>query len=95
MGNVIEKEMGITQAEFRRVLTRAYADEGIQMDGGRVVVADGARKMEISFEPLAERNIALLSLPVARVTLTFEGYDEAEITAAVGRFDRHFQRAGG
>jgi len=95
VAETIEKEMGITGDEFHRVLTRAYADDGMKIEEDRVTVADGERKMEISFEKLPDRKIALLSLPVARVTLSFSGYDEAEITAAVGRFDRHFQRAGG
>jgi len=91
----VEKEMGITRDEFIRVLTRAYADDGIKIDGDRVVIADDARKMEITFEQLSPRRIALLSLPVARVTLSFEGFEDGEAEAAVGRFDRHFQRAGG
>ncbi len=92
---VVEKEMAITHADFLRLLPRALDGREHTIDGNRIVVEDGPRRLEITLSETTERRIALLTLPVTRVRLEYCGYTEAEAAAAVALFDRAFQRGGG
>ncbi len=92
---VVEKEMAITHADFLRLLPRALDGREHTVDGNRIVVEDGRRRLEITLSETTERRIALLALPVTRVRLEYRGYTGAEAAAAVGLFDRAFQRGGG
>ncbi len=90
-----EKEMGITHAEFFRVMARALDGRDHQVKPRGVVVDDGSRRLEITIAEECKRRIALFSLPVTRVTLTFSGYSAADVDETLTWFDRHFQRGGG
>ncbi len=92
---VVEKEMAITHADFLRTLPRALDGREHTVDGNRMVVEDGPRRLEITLSETTERRIALLALPVTRVRLEFSGYTGAEVAAAVALFDRAFRRGGG
>ena len=91
----ITKDMGITHAEFFRLLPRAFGTEAYSRHGDRVVVEDGNRRLEITLGPEATRQIALLRLPRTALTLSFSGYSDDDRAAALALFDRAFQRAGG
>ena len=92
---VVEKEMAITHADFLRTLPRALDGREHTVDGNRIVVEDGPRRLEITLSETTERRIALLTLPVTRVRLEYRGYTEAEAAAAVALFDRAYRRGGG
>ncbi len=92
---IVEKEMGITHAEFFRVITRALTGRPHVIEGNRVRIEDGARRLDITLSAEEERRIALVALPVTRVRLSFAGYGPAETAEALARFDRWFQRGGG
>ncbi len=92
---IITKDMGITHAEFFRLLPRALGPEAYSRDGARVVRKDGNRCLEITLGPEATRQIALLAVPTTSVTLSFSGYSDDDRAAALALFDRAFQRAGG
>ncbi len=92
---VVDKEMAITHADFLRILPRALDGREHTVDGNRIVVEDGRRRLEITLAETTERRIALLTLPVTRVRLDYRGYTEAEAAAAVALFDRAFRRGGG
>ena len=92
---IIEKEMGITKEEFLRVMARALDGCPHRFEGEEVRVEDGDRRLRISFYPQTERRIGLFAIPVSRVRLEFEGYDEREVAETVDWFDRRFQRGGG
>ena len=92
---VVEKEMAITHADFLRTLPRALDGREHTVDGNRMVVEDGRRRLEITLSETTERRIAQLTLPVTRVRLEYRGYTEVEAAAAVALFDRAFQRGGG
>ena len=91
----ITKDMGITHAEFFRLLPRALGPEAYSQDGTRVVRQDGNRRLEITLGPEGERRLALMRVPRTAVTLTFSGYSDDDRGAALALFDRAFQRAGG
>lgn len=92
---VIEKEMGITHEEFFRNIPRVMGTGDYSKTADRVILESGDKSLEISVSEEGERRIALFVLPVTKVTLTFKGYDEAEVTSTIEAFDRAFQRGGG
>ncbi|MBL6946268.1 MAG: hypothetical protein ISR47_06505 [Rhodospirillales bacterium] len=91
----IEKEMGITHAEFFRVMARALEGRKHDVKSDRVVINDGPQHLEIAISEERKRRIALFCLPVTQVTLTFSGYKTNKIDETLVWFDRHFQRGGG
>ncbi len=91
----IDKEMTISHRDFFRILPGALVTNDFRIDGDTVVVRDGDKRLTIVLSPETQRRIALLKLPVTRVSLEFIGYDPDAVAAAVGRFDRSFQRGGG
>lgn len=92
---VIEKEMGIDHRDFLRLLPRALDGRESRIDGNRIVIEDGARRLEITLGETSERRIALLALPVTPVRFEFTGYSEDQATAAMRRIDQAFLRGGG
>lgn len=88
-----DKEMGISHRDFFRILSRVVGEENYRTDGRWIVVEDGERRIEITLSEETERRIALIALPVTRVTFTFSGYDNP--SQAMLQLDRHFQRGGG
>ena len=87
--------MAVTHTDFFRSIVNAFDDGGYRREGNKVVAEDGARRFEISLGPEGKRQIALLAVPATPVTLTFNGYTDAEQAEAMERFDRAFQRGGG
>ncbi|GBF27990.1 hypothetical protein MnTg02_03052 [bacterium MnTg02] len=99
MSNVkstIEKTMSLTSAEFRRSLARLTQDSTAEMSGDAAKISYGTGSVAIAYEPLADVTMGgLLSLPRARVSLSFEALDEAQQTEFLAKFDKAFQRGGG
>ena len=92
---VIKKEMAVTHADFFRSLPNALAGESQTANGNRVTLESDAGTWTIELGPEGKRRIALLAVPQTPVTLTFEGYSDAQREDALERFDRAFQRGGG
>lgn len=78
-----------------RCLPRAVEPDGFEIDGDRIVVGNGARRIDIGLADAVPRRIALLTLPVLHVRLSFIGYRNDEIVNRLAAFDRAFQRGGG
>lgn len=95
MSHGVVKEMGISHREFFNTLPRAMDGRSYAVDGSRIKVVDGDRRVEIDLAPEARRIIASMSLPMTRVELRFFGYDAADAEAFVHHFDLHFRRGGG
>jgi len=95
VGIRVDKEMTISHRDFFRILPGALETDDFRVDGNCVTAYGGCRRLEIILSPEAQRKIALLTLPVTRVSLEFVGYSAEEAAAALGRFDRAFQRGGG
>ncbi len=93
--HVVEKEMGFSHAEFMRLLPKAVNGADIQAKGREIRVGDGSRLLRIDLSEESERRLGHIRIPVTHVRLTFTGYSEAEIEAALFRFERSFQKGGG
>jgi hypothetical protein len=91
---IINKEMGITHAEFFRNIPRVLGDD-FNQQADRVILEGDGKSLEISISEQGERRIALFVLPVTHVTLTFKGYSDVDVTKTIAAFDRAFQRGGG
>lgn len=93
---VIQKQMGITHAEFMRLLPRALGSKDYKVNGKAV---DFSPKPNTSFHiqlgTESVRQIALMKMPTMPVTLTFTGIDDDERAVMLLRFDRAYQRGGG
>ena len=92
---VVEKEMGMTHADFFRTFPNVLQGEEFSIEGHRVSITSESGIWTIELGPENTRNIALLSLPRITVTLKFKHYKETDRISALERFDRAFQRAGG
>ncbi len=92
---VVEKDMALTHADFFRVIAGALGTGDFEKTGAGVVLADRDRRLEITLGPERTRRIAMMEIPACAVTLVFSGYGEEERSAALGRFDRTFQKGGG
>ena len=93
---VIQKQMGITHAEFMRLLPRALGSDDYTINGK---VIDYSPKPDASFNiqlgTESVRQIALMKIPTMPVTLTIVGISDDQRAAMLLRFDRAYQRGGG
>ncbi len=88
--------MGITRAEFLRLLPRALDSEAYEVSGSHIRFLFSENKiLEIELGPESVRRIALMQMPTMPVTLTFNGFCTAEYEALLQRFERAYQRGGG
>lgn len=91
-----EREHGCTVAEWLAWLPLAVGPHPLRQDAAdvaRVVIGDGT--LELRWQALPPRVIALLRMPRLRVSYRFEGVAAAERAAFMRRFDLHMQRGGG
>ena len=87
--------MGISHAEFFRLLPKALDSDGYTVAGTDISFPGDGRSVHISLGPEGERRIALLHIPTTDVTITFDGYDASEVEAFLLHFDHSYQRGGG
>lgn len=93
---VIEKEMGIPEAEFFRIAARFLEGRSHHTTGGGFVVEDGGKTLDVSVRRLDDRRITdLIVLPRIAVAFSFAGYDDDGVRTLMTVIDRHFQRGGG
>lgn len=94
--STIEKTMSLTLVEFQRSLANLAQDSTAEMSGDAAKITYGSGTVAIAYKPLAKVTMGgLLSLPRARVSLSFEALDEAQQIAFLAKFDKAFQRGGG
>jgi hypothetical protein len=89
------RELGLTHAEFHRLLPPAIAHRPYAVDGATVRIDDGNRAVTIELGPQRHRAIASLRIPYVEARFTFAGFAAAERAAFMARFERYFQRGGG
>lgn len=90
------KDMGITHAEFHRILPSLFTDAVPVVQGSTVSASwPAGRRLVITLGPEQQRRIALLALPRTLVTLDFQGFTPDQRSAFLRHFDRRFQRGGG
>lgn len=87
----VVKDMALSEADFFRWLPAALDGVSWRRDGS-IVVAD---RFSIRLEPLPERRVGGLSLPVMRVSFDLTGLSPPERLALIQRFDSAFRRGGG
>lgn len=87
-------EMGITPADFLRLLPAAVGHAPFRFEGDEIH-GDGAPSWRIKLREMPQRRIALLALPVLDVELVIDAPSGTEAQAFVDRFLLGFQRAGG
>ena len=91
-----EREYGCTETEWLRWMPDATACPAPQRTSAtslRVAVAEG--HLQLSWQALPPRVIALMRLPRLRVRFAFEGVANAPRADFMRRFDLHLQRGGG
>lgn len=91
----LTREMSITHKDFLRLLPRAVSGAPITRRDNRVHVATEAGRVTITLAPERARQLGLLTFPVTRVSIEFEGFSPSDQGAFLARFDLAYQRGGG
>lgn len=91
----LTREMGCSVAEFERWLPGATRHAPIERSGmmHRVQLEEGS--VEIVLEEQPCRRIALMVIPVLRVTFRFHELDAPQRAAFLRYFDHYTRRGGG
>lgn len=87
-------EMGMTRADFLRLLPAAVGHAAFRIHGDEIQ-GDGAPSWQIKLREMPKRQIALVALPVLAVELMVDSPSRTDTQAFVDRFLLGFQRAGG
>jgi hypothetical protein len=91
-----EREMGCTVAELLRWLPGASGAAAVALDGDSArigPIGDGA--LQLAWQVLPPRRIALIAMPRIHIRFSFEGVDEAARHVFMRHFDLYTQRGGG
>ena len=90
------REYGCTQDEWLRWMPEAvHGHVWTQPQGTCLQVSIGAGTLDIDWQVLAPRAIALIRLPRMAVHFRFQGVAPEARAAFMKRFDLHLQRGGG
>jgi len=92
---IFSKEMGVTHADFFRLLPRAMGDTPYTIQGMKVLGELPGGSITIELGEQQVRRIALMAIPYAEVSFAFNGIDEEARTGFMKYFDLRFQRGGG
>jgi len=87
--------MGLTHADFFRLLPTAMGEHPFRVDGMSVHGEVHNGTVTITLGAQQERRIALMRIPHAAVSFHFRGVTQAEQAAFKEYFDLRFQRGGG
>ena len=91
-----EREQGFTDTDWQRCLPGAVGTHRLDLSPpGKARVQIGAGELQLCWQVLAPRQIALMRLPRLRVHYQFDGVGDAERTAFMRYFDLYTQRGGG
>jgi hypothetical protein len=91
----LSQEMTISRADFLRCLPAAVDDAPFRVDGDAIHALDAHRRWRIVLLPLRDLAIGAIVLPRLRMDLFLAGFDAAETTRFLARFELYFRRAGG
>ena len=91
----LHREMGCTREEFVRWLPGATRHAPMQLNADTAVVHAGEATVEISFIQASPRRIALVSMPVLKVSFRFSGAEASAYGAFMTYFDLYTKRGGG
>lgn len=88
-------EMGISHADFFRLLPAALAERPHSISPDEVTVDTGRGRIRIRIAPEGERRLGRMRLPVTPLELHFEGLDDEEMRTFLHRFRAAYQKGGG
>jgi hypothetical protein len=91
----LQREMGCTREEFVRWLPGATRHAPMQLHADKALVRAGGATVEISFIPAPPRKIALVSMPVLKVSFRFSGAGMSTYREFLAYFDLYTKRGGG
>lgn len=91
----VTREMGLTHAEFFRLLPALLRQAEYRLVGDEVRVSNGDRSLVIELGRQVQRKLGALTLPTIRLVFRFHGYTDSEIDGFMVSFDRCFHRGGG
>lgn len=93
------REMGCTVAEWLGWLPAAIGEHAwVRLDEGACVALDllqAGASLNLQWQALAPRVIALARIPRLQVSFTFSGLDAEQRYTFMKRFDLYMQRGGG
>ena len=87
--------MGCTEAEWLGWLPAAVGACAWHREGAQATVEVPPGRLALRWAPQPPRVIALMRMPVLRVSFTFSGLDAAQRYTFMKRFDLYMQRGGG
>ncbi|MBW8315949.1 MAG: hypothetical protein K0M73_13855 [Hydrogenophaga sp.] len=87
--------MACTEAEWLHWLPRAVGPHAYQVSGTSAQVSIGEGELRLVWQVMPPRVIALMRMPVLRVSFAFSGLDATQRFAFMKRFDLYMQRGGG
>ena len=90
-----DREAGCTEAEWLAWLPAAVGDRPVRLAPGSAQVDIDGGTLQLAWQELPPRRIALITLPRLAVRYRFENVDDAARHAFMKRFDLYMQRGGG
>jgi hypothetical protein len=90
-----QRDMGCTEAEWLGWLPAAVGDRTWTLGTGQARVEVDLGQLQLRWQAMPPRVIALMRMPILRVDFAFTGLDEAQRYAFMKRFDLYMQRGGG
>lgn len=90
-----ERDYGCTEAEWLGWLPGAVKEHALALQGAGAEVRIGAGLLQLRWQALPPRRIALLQLPRLAVAFVFEDVGEAQRASFMNYFDLYMQRGGG
>ena len=91
-----ERDMGCTEAEWLGWLPAAVGEGrpwSVEGASARIEIAPGS--LQLRWQVMPQRVIALMRMPVLRVSFVFDALDAEQRYAFMKRFDLYMQRGGG
>jgi hypothetical protein len=92
---VFARQMGLTHAEFFRILPPVVAGIVHRVEERAVHIEDGPRRASLILGPEGERRLGAMRLPGFALRFAFSGYRQDQVDAFMARFDTCFHRGGG
>lgn len=90
-----ERDVGYSDAEWRRAIQRAVSECPIHIEGSSAQIQVDAGSLDLQWRPLPNRTIALLSMPRLAVSFEFKGVGPDARYAFMRVFDLKTQKGGG
>jgi hypothetical protein len=91
----LSREMQLTREEFLRELPGAVGNMEHRLQGSKVIIGDGDRRIEIGLANEGIRDLGSLHLPMEKIDFEFYGYNQDEVNSFMHHFDVCTQRGGG